>query len=143
MDMNEDNDNIIVHEGINSNEIENILSEPLAIEDLEVINSIHSSFLSIASEREELTNLGDPSEHTSELICCLQFNNKVALRLIKFCRLIDKFESMNADDRFIMIKYNLTLLFCISTCHIFKEINDCSLNTKHKEEKKTETIYNV
>ena len=129
MDMNQD---IIFHESTNSNEMENILT----VEDLEVINSIHSAFLSVVNECEESTDLDDPSDRTSELICCLQSNNDIALQIIKFCRLIDKFESMNADDRFIMIKYNLTLLFCISTCYIPKEINDCSSNTEDEEEEK-------
>lgn len=111
----------------------NILLEPLTGQDLEVINNIHSLFLSIVNECEESPNLDDPSDRSSELICCLQFNNEIALQIIKFCRLIDSFQNLNVDDRLIMIKYNITVLFCISTCYISKETNDYS---SAKEEEK-------
>ncbi|CAF4329684.1 unnamed protein product, partial [Rotaria sordida] len=61
MDMNQNNDNIIVRQSIDSNQIEeNILLESLTVEDLEAINNIQSSFLSIVNECEELTNFDDP-----------------------------------------------------------------------------------
>ncbi|CAF1330557.1 unnamed protein product [Rotaria sordida] len=82
MDMNQNNDNIIVRQSIDSNQIEeNILLESLTVEDLEAINNIQSSFLSIVNECEEFTNFDDPFDRSSELICCLQFNNEIALRL--------------------------------------------------------------
>ncbi|CAF3783673.1 unnamed protein product [Rotaria sp. Silwood1] len=143
MDMNQNNDNIIVRQSIDSNQIEeNILAESLTVEDLEAINKIQSSFLSIVNECEEFTNFDDPFDRSSELICCLQFNNEIALHIIKFCRLIEKFEKLNADDRFIMIKYNLILLFCVSTCYIAEQINDCSSNREHEEKRQMYILCN-
>ena len=141
--MSQDNDNIIVHQSTDSSAIENILIESLTIEDLEVIKSIYSSFSSIVNECDESTNVDDPSDHTSELICCLQINNEISLQIIKFCRLIDKFENLNADDRFIMIKYNLILLFCISTCYLFKQTNDCSPTREHEVAEEKRQMYKL
>ena len=136
--MNEDNDNnIIVHESSGSNGMENTLT----VEDLEVIKSIHSSFLSIADACDEFTKFDDPFDRTSELICCLQLNNEMALHIIKFCRLIDKFENLNADDRFILIKYNLILLFCISTCYKPKQTNESSSNREQEEAEEKRDMY--
>jgi hypothetical protein len=141
MDMNHDNDNISVHESTDPNEMENILLEPLTIEDLQVINKIHSLFLSVINDCEDFTTFDDPSSRTSELTCCLQFNNEIALHIIKFCRLIDSFENINADDRFIMIKYNLILLFCISTCYKPKETTASSVDREHEEAEEKRQMY--
>ncbi|CAF4605316.1 unnamed protein product, partial [Didymodactylos carnosus] len=123
------------------NETENILFQALTVEDLETINSVQSSFLSIVNECEDITNIADPSDHTSELIYCLQSNNKIALHIIKFCRLIDKFENINIDDRCILIKYNLILLFCISTCYISKQTNDYSLDREQEKAEEKRQMY--
>ncbi|CAF0911982.1 unnamed protein product [Adineta steineri] len=137
MEINQDNDNINVRESIDSNE----QLQPLSVQDLEVINNIHSLFLSIVNECEDLTNFDDSPDETSELICCLQSNNKIALQIIKFCRLIDSFENLNADDRFIMIKYNLILLFCISMCYLVKETNDYSPDREHEKAEEKRQMY--
>ena len=45
-----------------------------------------------------------------------------------------------------MIKYNLILLFCIRTCYIAKQTNDCSLDRssmKEAEEKRQMYMYYV
>jgi hypothetical protein len=140
--MNQDNNNIIVHQSTDSNEMENILLEPLTAEDLAVIHSIQSSFLSIFQNKcEGFTNRIDLSGPDSELIGCLQFNNEIALRVIKFSRLIDEFENLDVDDRFIMIKYNLLLLFCILTSYRPKLTNDDSSDRGYEEAEAKRQIY--
>lgn len=105
------------------------------VEELEMIRKIESSFLSIfGDDCDESTDPIDPSDRTSQLICCLQFNNEAALRLIRFCRLIDQFESSDADDRFIMIKYNLLLVLCILTCYRPNQIDESATDREREEE---------
>jgi hypothetical protein len=142
MAINQNNDKIIVHETTDSNEMENILLQPLTVEDLEVINNIQSLFLStLIDECEGFTDPDDSSVPTSELICCLQVNNKIALQIIEFCRRIDSFENINADDRFILIKYNLILLFCISSCYKEKQTNDSSTDKEQEEAEEKRYMY--
>ncbi len=113
----------------------------LSVEDLLVIQNIESSFSSIFQNKcNGFTNLIDFSNRTSKLISCLQFNNEIAHRLIKFCRSINGFEDLDADDRFIMIKYNLLPLFCISTCHRPKQTTG-SLSDQEEEEEAKREIY--
>ena len=107
----------------------------LSAEDLLVIQNIESSFSSIFQAKcDVFTNIIDFPNHTSELIGCLQFNNEIALRLIKFCRSILDFENLNADDRFIIIKYNLLPLFFILTCHRPKKPISASSDQERLEE---------
>ncbi|UJR17707.1 hypothetical protein I4U23_004605 [Adineta vaga] len=108
------------------------LDYSLTIQDWESINKIYTAFLSIINGCEDMTDFDDVSNQTSEIICCLQSNNEIALQMIKFCRLIDDFEKLNGDDRFLLIKYNLMILFCISTCTIMKPTDDGSLDEEDK-----------
>ena len=55
---------------------------------------------------------------------------------------LGKFEGLNVDDRFILIKYNLIFLFCILTCFRPEEdANDCSSNREQEEAKETRQMY--
>ncbi|CAF1659861.1 unnamed protein product, partial [Adineta ricciae] len=73
---------------------EDILLKSLALEETTLIEQIRSTFLSIFDNDQctEFTDRVVSPDDASELICCLQFNNHVALRLIKFCRSIEYFE---------------------------------------------------
>lgn len=143
MDTNEDNDNIIVNTRMNLNEMGNFTLKPLNLEDLRIIDSIQTSFLSVIENKcDQLCDSNDQSNQESELICCLQFNNKIALAIIEFCRFIDQFERLHADDRFIMIKYNLILLSCILTCYRpQEETDDCSLDREHEKAEEMQQMY--
>jgi hypothetical protein len=68
------------------------------------------------------------------LIGFSQYANVLALRYIHFIRQIEEFESLHNDDRFILIKYNLLVLFPISKCFFYKSTNDvCSDADKERQ----------
>jgi hypothetical protein len=134
MDMNKDDDDIVLDENINSNQMEHTLFETLSVEDWLVIESVRSSFLSIfQSPAETCTAILDLSDRDSALVSWSKFFSQIALRFINFFRQIDEFESLDADDRFTLIKYNLFLLFPISKCFSYRPTNDCCLSGGCKE----------
>jgi hypothetical protein len=49
--------------------------------------------------------------------------NQTVLDFISFFRQIDEFEGLHADDRFILIKYNLFPIFPVSKCHSYTPKN--------------------
>ncbi len=52
-----------------------------------------------------------PSDRASALISWSHFVNQMSLHFISFFRQIDEFKGLHADDRFILIKYNLLPVF--------------------------------
>jgi len=54
-----------------------------------------------------------------------QFISQSALPFISYYRRNDRFGSSQADDCFILFKYNIFSLFLISKCFYYKPINDC------------------
>jgi hypothetical protein len=135
MQMNkDDDDNIVLDENTNSNQLEYTLFETLSIEDWIIIQSVRSSFLSVFQiPTEKFSSFIDLSDRDSALISYSQFCSQIALRFIQFFRQIDEFESLNADDRFILIKYNLFVLFPIYKCFSYKPPNDSSSAEERKE----------
>jgi hypothetical protein len=114
----------------------------LTTEDFLTVEKVESSFASFFKVDCDISTNGiDFSDDVSELIGCLQFNNAVALHLIKFCRSIDQFENLHADDRFILVKYNLITLFCILTCYRVKEPTASAEDRERQEEKVKSEIY--
>ena len=114
----------------------------LTSEDLLAIKKIDSSFSFLLNiQCNSFSSIIDFSNDTSELIGCLQFNNAVALHVIKFCRLIDGFENLDVDDRFILIKYNLLSLFCILTCYQVKQPTESAEDRQRQEEEVKHEIY--
>jgi hypothetical protein len=127
MDMNNVADNIDLLENIDSNEIEDTLFDTLSIEDWITIQSVQSSFLSaFQSPTGEYTHHLDLSDRTSALNSWSESANKTALDCINFFRQINEFEALDADDRFILIKYNLFPIFPVSKCFYYKHTNDGS-----------------
>ncbi|CAF1346080.1 unnamed protein product [Adineta ricciae] len=110
-----------------NNNDKNIFSESLTAEDLIVIDTIQSDFLSIFQNQfEGSKELIDLTDRVSALISWSESHNKLALLIIKYCRLINEFENLNADDRFILIKYNLLSLFSVILCYNCKSRNQSS-----------------
>jgi len=114
----------------------------LTTEDLLTIEKVESSLASFLKIDCDISiSVIDFSDDVSELIGCLQCNNAVALHLVKFCRSIDEFEHLHADDRFILVKYNLITLFCILTCYRVKQPTQSSEDRARQEEKIKGEIY--
>jgi hypothetical protein len=83
----------------------------------------------------------DGLNRTSALLSWSQIVNQRILRAICFFRQIDEFEGLHADDRFILIKYNLFPIFSISRCYHYKPINGCSSNEENDEAIKYNLFY--
>jgi hypothetical protein len=129
MDINNIDDNMVLHEDIDLNGIEDIYLETLSVEDWAIIQSIESSFLSSFETPMEHSNpVFDLSDRASALIFCSEIVSQISLRFINFFRQIDEFENLHADDRFILVKYNLLPLFPICRCFYDKEADGCSSN---------------
>jgi hypothetical protein len=124
----DDDDIIVTHESINSNEIEEKLFETLSVEDWLTIQSVRSLFLSIFENDNGRCSSIDVSNHITALITWSQFINRVALLFINFFRQIREFQDLHLDDRFILIKYNIFSVFPISKCFYYKPIDDCCSN---------------
>ncbi len=113
MDVDQDQDNTLIHESTVLNTMVDISLETLSFEDWLTIQSVQSSFsLSFPSGNIECLH-ADALDRVSALISWSHFMNNVALSFINFFRRIDEFESLNAHDRFILIKYNLFALLPI------------------------------
>jgi hypothetical protein len=125
MDMDQDCDNTILQNSTTSNEVEDISLRTLCVEDWITIQNIRSSFLSICQNN--ITNYSsvDASDRNSALLTWSQIANQTALRFINFFRQIDEFEGLHADDRFILIKFNIFPIFPISRSYNYKPMNAC------------------
>jgi hypothetical protein len=83
--------------------------EILSVEDLITVENVRSSFLSIFEDHNIQCSYVDVSDRISALISCSQFVNQSALHFINFFCIIDQFEGLDVDDRFILI--NITFSF--------------------------------
>ncbi|CAF1026523.1 unnamed protein product [Adineta steineri] len=100
-------------------------NELLSAEDLLIIENIRSSFVLIFQDHNIQCSCVDISNRICALVSWSQFASRNILDSIKFFRKINQFEQLNIDDRFILIKYNIFLLFLILKCFYFKRSNDC------------------
>jgi hypothetical protein len=106
------------------NEVENIWWEILSIEDWITIENLRCSFLSTFGAEDGPSINFDVSDSTSALIELSQSFHKVTLRYISFFREIHEFDNLHSDDRFVLIKYNISLLFTILKCFFYKPPNN-------------------
>ena len=141
MDINENEGNSVVNGSTNSNLIEDILFETLSNEDWVTVQSVESSFLSVFQVPIEEPTSIDLTDHTSALAIFSQHAIQTTLRFINFIRQIDEFESLHADDRFILIKYNILALFPISKCFYYKPTNDVCLPGKTEQEERKHQLW--
>lgn len=143
MDENDDDDdnNIVVHQNSNSEGMENTSSETLSIEDWMVIETIRLSFLSDFQNNLTDSPCPDVSDRTSALIYWSQTASELTLRFISFFRQIDEFEALNADDRFILIKYNLFPVFPIYKSFFFDQIDNCFSHEPNEDATKRYKLY--
>ncbi|CAF1175641.1 unnamed protein product [Rotaria magnacalcarata] len=140
MDMDNDDDddhNVTPDENMKSNATERAPSTMFSLQDRITIQNIGSSFISSFQTEDIRCSSFDVSDRASALISWSRVANEIALRFISFFRQIDEFESLHADDRFILIKYNLLPLFPIVRCYKYRPINGpCSDAENEKNEKR-------
>lgn len=75
-------------------------------------------------------SIGDPD---SAIMSFLQSTDQTAFRFINYFRQINEFENLNADDRFILMKYNLLPAFPIHKCLNYRPENHY-LSTEDNEQ---------
>jgi hypothetical protein len=123
MDMNQNNE---LHENSDSDQMEEILFNPLSVEHWIQTENVRSLFLSMMFENGNLRwPFTDAQDRVSGLIAWSEHANLIILHFISFFRQIDGFEGLHGDDRFILIKYNLLPLFPILKCYNYKATDDC------------------
>jgi hypothetical protein len=125
MDIQEVDDDVLLHENLHLNEMEDILFGTLSVEDWIIIQNVRSSFLSMFQSNSPQCSSIDVSDRASALISWSYFVHRIALMFINFFRQIDEFESLNADDRFVLVKYNMSPVLPIFKSFIYKTENDC------------------
>ena len=143
IDIDKDDANIILDNDTDSNEIENISLQPLITGDWTEIQNIRSSFLSIWPDGKTDHPYYDVSDRSSALISWSQMANQIALRFINFFRQIDEFESLHADDRFILIKHNLFPIFPISKCYNYRPMKGTPSCEESEQEIKRRRFYTL
>ena len=115
------------NDDIRSNETNGIVFDTLSVDDWLTMQSVGASFTSyLHLPGVDCTDYFDLSNRSSALVSWSQFASKVAARLICFFRQMNDFENLHADDRFVLIKYNILPLFVLCKCYSYRPINDCS-----------------
>ncbi len=140
--INDEDDNIILDENIDLNEMNQISLELMSMEDWITIESIRSAFLSNFQNDGLHQHSLDMSDRTSALISWSYIANQHALSVIKFFRQINEFEGLHADDRFILIKYNLFPLYPILKC-FFHSSKQHSCSNDNEEASRHRRFFNL
>ena len=116
--MNKNNSTACSYERINSNEIANVSSKSLHIEDWLAIQVIESSYL-LAFQQPPLPSPHDFSDRKSFIGYWSKVRDEGTLQLIAFLRQIKEFEALGEDDRLTLIKYNLIPIGALHKCFVF------------------------
>jgi hypothetical protein len=141
MDADEDKDNTLIHQSTVVNTMVDISLETLSVEDWLTIQSVRSSFsLNFPSGNIQCPH-ADALDRVSALISWSHFINTLSLSFINFLRRIDEFESLHADDRFILIKYNLFAILPICKSYNYQPTNDCCSPDNNEEAEKHRRFY--
>jgi hypothetical protein len=111
----------------------NRIEETLFVGDLEAIETKRLSFLSTFQNGQASSFRVDLSNRASALISWSHIVNQIILSFIRFFRLIDEFENLHLDDRFILIKYNFVSMYPIFRCFHYKSINNCCSCDENEE----------
>jgi hypothetical protein len=136
MDMDEKDDNSLLDEINVFNEMEDISFEPLSFEDWATIQNFRSLFLPVFQTETCLCSCVDFSDHATALMSWSQIANQLALQWINCFRQIDEFESLDADDRFILIKFNLLSVSPVLKCFSSKFMNGCCSHDNNEQAEK-------
>jgi hypothetical protein len=136
MDMDEKDDNSLLDEINGLNEMEDLSLETLSFEDWATIESVRSLFSPLLQSETCLCSSIGLSDHATALISWSQMANQIALQWINCFRQIDEFESLDGDDRFILIKFNLLSVSPVLKCFSYKIINDCCWHDNNEQAEK-------
>jgi hypothetical protein len=115
----------------------------LTAEDWTEIQNIRSAFLSHTPDGHIAHPSFDVSDRNSALIYWSNQINQTVLDFISFFRQINEFESLHADDRFILIKYNLYAIFPISKCYNYRPMNGSASDEESEEFRKRLQFYKL
>ena len=99
--------------------------DELYLDDWIAVESIRCAFDSSFPPPDQRAYQLDVSNRSSALISWSVHANQSALAFIHFFRQIDEFENLHADDRFVLIKSNLLLLFPVLKSFHLRSMNDC------------------
>jgi hypothetical protein len=113
--------------------MEDLSLETLSFEDWATIESVRSIYLPVFQTETCRCASLDISDRTTALISWSKMTNQLALESINCFRRIDEFESLNGDDRFILIKFNLLSVFPVFKSFSYKFINDCFSHDNNDE----------
>ena len=103
--------------------MEETLLGSLSVEDWLTIEKVKSLFISNMQDDNAHKFSIDISDRDSAVLSCLKSTDQTALRFINFFRQLNEFEGLDADDRFILIKYNLFPVFPLYKCFNYKPEN--------------------
>jgi hypothetical protein len=106
------------------------------IENWLIIQNIQSLFISNMQDDEASKFCINAVDRDAAVMSLLESADQTAIRFINFFRQIDEFESLNADDRFILMKYNILPMFPIYKCYHYKQDNHYLSNEENEETKK-------
>ena len=121
-----------------SSELDQLLMDIDQVNENLLIDELRTKFVSIFDSQmfESCGQAIDVTNLSTALISWSQYASQIAVRFINFFRQINQFESLHSDDRFILIKYNLLVVFPLSKCFHYKTTNDCcSLDSSEEAER--------
>ncbi|CAF0907311.1 unnamed protein product [Adineta ricciae] len=110
---------------VTSQQIKNILFDPLSNEDFQAIENVRSALLATFLPGHNLCFGTDTTTRASALISWSNFAQKVILQHIEFFRKIPAFENLHDNDRFILIKYNFMSIIHLSKSYSYNPVGDC------------------
>ena len=99
--------------------------DDLYLDDWIALESVRSAFDSSFATPDQQAYQLDVSDRSSALISWSIHANRSAMAFIHFFRQIEHFEHLNVDDRFVLIKSNLLLLFPVLKSFHLRPTNDC------------------
>lgn len=116
MDIIKEEGSILFDENDNLNEINDLISETLPVEDWITAENLRSSFVTLFTEHPSMEASLEAKDRTSALINWSFIAEQKALLFIKYFRQIPEFEILDVDDRLTLIKYNLFPIYPLLKC---------------------------
>ena len=117
--------------------------DQFSIEDWILIENLQSTFVSVFQTDFTKTHVENVNNHISALIYWSHIVESVVMNFIEYFRRIEHFERLNNDDRFILIKYNVSCLYPILKAYYFHPIFNSFDSQNDEETKKAIEFYNL
>ena len=123
LDLDKDDETLDFQENVEIDDMEETLFGILSVQDWLTIETIQSLFVSTMQDDNAPKFTIDAFDRDRAVVTCLQSADQTALHFINFFRQMNEFESLDADDRCQLMKYNLLLVFPIYKCFNYKPEN--------------------